>query len=1542
MNRFPVPSGGLALCLPALCLLLAGVPILAARDLGIQSLINGPAGCRLVLDPPLPESTPGTIGLSFTLPGEGLLGVSGAPDLPLISRLVEIPARSGVRLQVLEERWESLGLQQVEPLQERLHTQAELPLPWLQDPVIHGTDAFYPGRSAWMSEPMLVRDTRLVAVQVAPLRWNPVSGELQRLVHLELECLYEGTSTVNTLDHAPRPSALFGPLLEHQVARLEGASTLDDVDFAGSVLPLNYLVFTRDNALDNTGFQDWLDWRFRRGHRVEVVTDEDINWNTTGIRNRIISEYNGDTPPDFVMLVGDADGGSYTLPTSNSQYDHFYATVSGSDILADVVVGRISARSSTHLSTIFNKILAYEKAPDLTNPDWLHRASFLTGEGHCGLSMRQLSRSIAFDLVEKFEYSQIDTAWCAQSPSYVYNWYSQGISFHNYRGWVGMEGLDRNQLLAMTQGNRTPISVIFTCNSGTFNDNFYEPAFTETFLRAGQPNNPGGGAAAMGFCTPNTHTAYNNIVCGGFWSALMDYDIRAVGTAMFWGKYELYRSLPDGDVNINNFSYWANLMGDPGMPVWLGEPGVLSMDGLPVTIPVGSSRLEVVVVDAQGEPVSGAAVCASQTDGFQVLGLTNAEGLVVLTLPALQATPDLMLTATADDFVPALADINVTSSNPVPVVTELVVNDSQSWLSPGQASTLDLSLDNTTAQTLTGITVELQVSDTLGMASTATASLPDLAPGASAPLLAPLALTLHGNRTDLAALPLDLRFVCDQLEVIHHRMVEVRSPRITVENPSVQDTEFSPGGSADLVIGVRNTGELDGNGLEFSGHFLSGLLFTLGSGPVTLDLAAGAASGEALVFTVQVGAGAWPGANDLLVVDWTDGSGRSGSLRVPVRVGAGISSEPTGPDGFGYLAWENTDPWGDAPVYEWVEIAPLGGGAGTVLTLTDNGDEQDDAALVDLPFPVRFYGREYTQMGVCSNGFVTFGPDAHLETDFRNHYLPIGMGPEPMMAVMWDDHYLDQGSQVCVWHDEANHRMVVEWYNMLTNSNQSRNTFQLLLPDPAFTPGPTGEGEFTYQYLLFENNQSNDQDFPFCTIGIKDHTALRGLTLTNYDIWNGTATEFTGGRAIRFTVPMSGAAAGGEFELLTQGLHFSLGDEVAESATDTLFFRNTGDGVLQWTARVELEEGALRSSGRATGGDGDGYTWIDSDEPECPPFNWVETVDDGTAVDFVGNDTAAGPFELPFDFPYYGNLHGQMFISPNGWLSFTDSGDWWYNAGGFPGESAPLNAIAPWWDDLLSNEDLAGHCHFRETPDSVVVAWTSIPHYNPGSFGGPFTFQVILESNGRITLQLGDMAEDDPDSDSGTIGLSGPDAQTGFVVRHMRQSRDNYVVRITPPGWLHAQTQGGAVAPGATGHLVLQAVNNPNGLMLPTGDYMARVILGAPGVDDVEVSVGLSLGTTAVSDGRTVRPSTLELGLPWPNPFNPTTRVELRVAESSTLSLSLFNLQGQLVRQLVDSQTVAPGSYTYTIDGSGLASGVYLLQLDSPAGSRVRKLMLIK
>ncbi|HPF69039.1 MAG TPA: S8 family serine peptidase [Candidatus Krumholzibacteria bacterium] len=108
--------------------------------------------------------------------------------------------------------------------------------------------------------------------------------------------------------------------------------------------------------------------------------------------------------------------------------------------------------------------------------------------------------------------------------------------------------------------------------------------------------------------------------------------------------------------------------------------------------------------------------------------------------------------------------------------------------------------------------------------------------------------------------------------------------------------------------------------------------------------------------------------------------------RLPVTRVAGIG----GPDLFGY-AWRDSDhPYG--PAFAWPDIAA----AGTAVALGDDAVSPP----FDLGFVFPFYGLECTQVRVCSNGFVSFGP---ATAAWANQGMPDPLDPNNIVAPFWDD-----------------------------------------------------------------------------------------------------------------------------------------------------------------------------------------------------------------------------------------------------------------------------------------------------------------------------------------------------------------------------------------------------------------------------------------------------------------------------------------------------------------------------------------------------------
>ena len=88
-------------------------------------------------------------------------------------------------------------------------------------------------------------------------------------------------------------------------------------------------------------------------------------------------------------------------------------------------------------------------------------------------------------------------------------------------------------------------------------------------------------------------------------------------------------------------------------------------------------------------------------------------------------------------------------------------------------------------------------------------------------------------------------------------------------------------------------------------------------------------------------------------------------------------------------------------------------------------------------------------------------------------------------------------------------------------------------------------------------------------------------------------------------------------------------------------------------------------------------------------------------------------------------------------------------------------------------------------------------------------------------------------------------------------------------------------------------------------------------------------------------PSILELLPNYPNPFNPTTKINYSLPEATKVSLEVYNLLGRKVMELVNGQQSA-GYHTATFDASGLSSGVYLYKLTTPSFTETKKMLLIK
>ena len=80
----------------------------------------------------------------------------------------------------------------------------------------------------------------------------------------------------------------------------------------------------------------------------------------------------------------------------------------------------------------------------------------------------------------------------------------------------------------------------------------------------------------------------------------------------------------------------------------------------------------------------------------------------------------------------------------------------------------------------------------------------------------------------------------------------------------------------------------------------------------------------------------------------------------------------------------------------------------------------------------------------------------------------------------------------------------------------------------------------------------------------------------------------------------------------------------------------------------------------------------------------------------------------------------------------------------------------------------------------------------------------------------------------------------------------------------------------------------------------------------------------------------------FPNPFNPYTTIEFIISENNKISLSIYDVNGKLVRKLINNEYYKIGKYSFKIISSELPSGVYYYTIESEKFSFSKKMLLIK
>ncbi len=112
--------------------------------------------------------------------------------------------------------------------------------------------------------------------------------------------------------------------------------------------------------------------------------------------------------------------------------------------------------------------------------------------------------------------------------------------------------------------------------------------------------------------------------------------------------------------------------------------------------------------------------------------------------------------------------------------------------------------------------------------------------------------------------------------------------------------------------------------------------------------------------------------------------------------------------------------------------------------------------------------------------------------------------------------------------------------------------------------------------------------------------------------------------------------------------------------------------------------------------------------------------------------------------------------------------------------------------------------------------------------------------------------------------------------------------------------------------------------------------------------VGANVWKSVITDVENIEalPTEYSLSNNYPNPFNPSTKIEFSIPANSKVALVVYNTLGQEVARLVDKEFTA-GVHSVTFNASGLSSGVYVYKLTANGSNgknfmASQKMLLVK
>jgi hypothetical protein len=110
---------------------------------------------------------------------------------------------------------------------------------------------------------------------------------------------------------------------------------------------------------------------------------------------------------------------------------------------------------------------------------------------------------------------------------------------------------------------------------------------------------------------------------------------------------------------------------------------------------------------------------------------------------------------------------------------------------------------------------------------------------------------------------------------------------------------------------------------------------------------------------------------------------------------------------------------------------------------------------------------------------------------------------------------------------------------------------------------------------------------------------------------------------------------------------------------------------------------------------------------------------------------------------------------------------------------------------------------------------------------------------------------------------------------------------------------------------------------------------------DALATVAAAEDYTGISNPADNNPNNWSLDQNYPNPFNSETTISFKLKVRARISIKIYNILGQVVRDLANTPYSA-GQHSLNFNAAGLTSGIYFYKIKCNGFEKIRKMVLME